>query len=44
VAGKGQLDFISQESKRPLSSGASSMKLIAEHGGTAAPVMQKHHG
>jgi hypothetical protein len=44
MAGKGQLDFISQESKRPLSSGASSMKLITEHGGTAAPVMQKHHG
>jgi len=40
----GLIENISQESKRPLSSGASSMKLIAEHGGTAAPVMQKHHG
>jgi len=38
VARKGQLDFISQERKRPVSSRASSMKLIAEHAGATAPV------
>ena len=38
VARKGQLDFISQERKRPVSSRASSMKLIAEHAGATAAV------
>ena len=44
VARKGQLDFISQERKRPVSSRASSMKLIAEHAGTVAPVLHELHG
>jgi hypothetical protein len=34
VARKVQLDFISQERKRPVSSRASSIRLIAERGGT----------
>jgi len=41
---KAQLDFIPQERKRPVSSRASSMKLIAEHAGTAAPVLHELHG
>jgi len=41
VAHKGKLDFISQERKRLASSIASSMKLIAEHGGTDAPALQE---
>ena len=41
---KTQLDFIPQERKRPVSSRASSMKLIAEHGDTAAPVLHELHG
>jgi hypothetical protein len=35
---KAQLGFILQERKRPVSSRASSMKLIAEHAGATAPV------
>jgi hypothetical protein len=38
------LDFIPQERKRPVSSRASSTKLIAEHAGTAAPVFHELHG
>ena len=41
---KAQLGFILQERKRPVSSRASSMKLIAEHAGTAAPVLHELHG
>jgi hypothetical protein len=41
---KAQLDFIPQERKRPVSSRASSTKLIAEHAGTAAPVLHELHG
>jgi hypothetical protein len=41
VAHKGKLDFISQEGKRLASSIASSMKLIAEHGGTDVPALQE---
>ena len=43
VARKGQLDFISQERKRPVSSRASSMKLIAEHAGATAPLRDGLH-
>jgi hypothetical protein len=41
---KAQLDFIPQERNRPVSSRASSMKLIAEHAGTAAPGIHELHG
>ena len=41
---KAQLGFIPQERKRPVSSRASSRKLIAEHAGTAAPVFHELHG
>jgi hypothetical protein len=41
---KAQLDFIPQKRKRPVASRASSMKLIAEHAGTVAPVLHELHG
>jgi hypothetical protein len=41
---KAQSDFIPQKCKQPVPSRASSMKLIAEHAGTPAPVLHELHG